>query len=45
MTGMMEEYGVWIVETIAGLGMFSVWQWIIQSGFGGLAAALMERIV
>lgn len=45
MTGLMEEYGVWIVESVVGLCMVSVWQWIIGSGLGGMAAAVMERIV
>jgi len=45
MTGLMEEYGAWIVEAVAGTGIFAVWQWLISSGLAGLASSVMERMV
>jgi hypothetical protein len=45
MTGLMEEYGTWIVEAVAGIGIFAVWQWLIASGMAGFAASVMERMV
>ncbi len=45
MAGIMEEYGSWIVEVIAGLGILEVWLWLVGSGFNGLAAAVLKGVM
>ncbi|MGN1382519.1 MAG: hypothetical protein ACI4W2_06865 [Eubacterium sp.] len=45
MAGLMEEYGSWIVEAAAGMGIIAVWQWLITSGFAGFAVTVLERMV